>query len=129
MVTWSMVAGAVGVLGSWLGMIYLARGESDHAPEVFWVLGLAALGPAWLIAVWGLLDRMAGRFPDPSMAAWWIISGAAGLAGVLVTDGVVRRLHESGRERPRTRYWFVGLAGSFPAWLIALAGLVWTASR
>lgn len=129
MILWSLVAGMIGILGAWFGMTRLDRGESPHPPEVFWVLGLAALSPAWLIAVWGLLDRTSGRFPDVAVAAWWIISGAAALLGVLLTDAMVRRLRESGRPYPRARYWLVGVGALFPAWCIALLGLLWTSTE
>ena len=126
MIYWSVVAALVGLLGTWFGMTHLNRPESHRPPEVYWVLGLAALCPAWLIAVLGLLGRTKGRFPDVSVAAWWILSGAAALLGVMVTDAMVRRLRESGEPYPPARYWVVGVGSFFPAWCIAMLGVLWT---
>ncbi|MFQ5932404.1 MAG: hypothetical protein ACE5MM_08350, partial [Nitrospiraceae bacterium] len=122
MIYWSVVAGLVGVLGTWFGTIRLERTESHRPPVVFWVLGMAAFAPGWLIAFLGLLGRMTGRFPDMSVAAWWIMSSAAALLGVFVADEMVRRFQESGEQHPRVRYWLVGVGTFFPAWGIALLG-------
>ncbi|MFQ5830699.1 MAG: hypothetical protein ACE5JD_16325 [Candidatus Methylomirabilia bacterium] len=88
MIYWSRVAGLVGVLGTWFGMIHLDRLESPSPSEPYWVLGMAALVLAWIIAVLGLLCRMRGRFPDMSVAVSWMMwSGAivfaAGMALLL----------------------------------------------
>lgn len=88
--------------------------------------GIAAFSPAWIIAVLGLLGRMKGRFPDMSVTVWWLVSGAPALLGVIVTDGLLRRLQDSGRDYPPARYWEVGLGTFFPAWCVALLGLALT---
>jgi len=126
MIYWSLVAFVVGVVATSLAAIRLHRPRPDRPPEVYWVLGLVALCPAWLIAVLGLLGRTKGRFPDMSVAAWWILSGAAALLGVIVTDALVRRLRESGEPYPPARYWVVGVGSFFPAWCIAMLGVLWT---
>lgn len=126
MIYWSIALGVAGVLATWLLMTRLGRKRPDRPPEVYWVLGLAALCPAWLIAVLGLLGHTKGRFPDMSVAAWWILSGAAALLGVIVTDALVRRLRESGEPYPPARYWVVGVGSFFPAWCIAMLGVLWT---
>lgn len=126
MILWSVVAGLIGVLGTWFGVVLLGRPESPRPPEVYWLLGMASLCPAWLITVVGLLGRMSGRFPDMSVAAWWIMSGATAILGVILTDAMVRRLRESGQLYPPARYWLVGLETFFPAWCLALMGLLWT---
>lgn len=126
MIYWSIALGVAGVLATWWLMTRLGRKRPDRPPEVYWVLGIAAFSPAWLIAVLGLLGRMKGRFPDMSVAVWWLVSGAAALLGVIVTDGLLRRLHDSGRDYPPARYWEVGLGTFFPAWCVALLGLALT---
>lgn len=126
MIYWSLIAGLVGVVATRLAVARLDRSASDRPAEVYWVLGMAALCPAWLIAVLGLLGRMKGRFPDISVVQWWILSGAAALLGVIVTDGLVRRLQDSGRRYPPARYWEVGVGAFFPAWCVALLGLLLT---
>jgi len=126
MIYWSVGAGLVGVIGTWFGITRLDRAASHRPLEVYWVVGMAALCPAWLIAVLGLLGRTKGRFPDMSVAAWWILSGAAALLGVIVTDAMVRRLRESGERYRPARYWILGVGTFFPAWCIAVLGLLWT---
>lgn len=124
MIYWSVAAGLVGVLGTWFGIVRLDRQESHRPPEVYWLLGMAALAPAWLIAFLGLLGRMTGRFPEMSIAVWWILSASAAMIGVILTDAMVRRLQESGKAHPGKRYWLVGTGTFFPAWCIALLGLL-----
>jgi hypothetical protein len=123
---WSIVAALVGTLGTWFGMARLDWPKSSRPPELFWVLGMAAVFPSWLVAVLALLGRMTGRFPEVSLAGWWIMSGAALILGVILTDAKVRRLRESGKEYPRARYWVLGVVAFLPAWWIALLGLLWT---
>ena len=61
-----------------------------------------------------------------SIAAWWIMSGAAAVLGVIVADALVRHLRESGQPYSRVRYWLVGVGTFFPAWCIGLLGLLQT---
>ncbi len=122
----SLVAGLVGVLGTWVGLIRLKRSGSRRPAEVYWLLGLGAMFPAWLIAFLGLLGRIAGRFPERSLAAWWILSSAAAVLSVILADAAVRRLRASGEAHRPATYWLVGVATFCPAWAIALAGLLRT---
>ena len=128
MIRWSVTAGVVGVLGTWVGMGRLDGLESRHPPEVFWLLGMTAVFPAWLIAILGLLGRMSGsgRFPEMFVAVWWILSSAAAIAGVILTDAMIRRLRETGQPYPPARYWLIGVGAFLPAWCLALLGLLWT---
>ncbi len=126
MIYWSVAAGLVGVLGTWFGIVRLDRQESHRPPEVYWLLGMAALAPAWLIAFLGLLGRMTGRFPEMFVAVWFILSASAAIAGVILADATVRGLQESGQPYPQAKYWLVGIGTFLPAWCIALLGLVWT---
>ena len=127
MIRWSVIIGLVGVLGTWALTIRLSRTAPSRPPELYWVLGLAALFPAWLIASLGLLGRTAGRFPEMSVAAWWILSSAAAVLGVLLTDEMVRRRRAASERHPPARYWLLGVETFAPAWGIALLGLSWSA--
>ena len=100
-VYWSIVASVVGVPGTWFGLVQLDRRGSQRQREVCWLLGMAALGLAWLIGVLELLNRMTGRIPDVTVAACRILSGAAAVLGVILTDAMVRHLRESGKQYPR----------------------------
>ncbi len=125
-IRWSVIAGLVGALGTRVAMTHLDRSESPRRPEIFWLLGMAALFPAWLVAFLGLLGRVSGRVPDMFVAVWFILSASAAIAGVILADATVRGLQESGQPYPQAKYWLVGIGTFLPAWCIALLGLVWT---
>lgn len=126
MLRWSLVAGLVGVLASWIGLIRLERSGAHRAAEQYWLVGLAALLPAWLIAFLGLLGQVAGRFPERAFFPWWILSSSAAILGVILGDAAVRRLRASGQAYRPARYWVVGVGTFFAAWSIALLGLLWS---
>ena len=121
MIHWSLVAGLVGVVGTRLGLARLDRRGSAQPPEVSWALGLVALLPAWLIAFMGLLGSARDGQPGRSL----LLSVAAALLGVIVTDARVRRLREAGDSGRAARYWLLGVWALLPAWAIALLGHVW----
>ena len=123
---WSLVMGALGVLVTWSVSTHLARRRPPLNRVVFWVLGLAALAPAWLIALVGLLGPLPIGRPGPALEVGFIFSSSAALLGVIVSDAVVRHLRASGREYRPATYWLVGVATLLPAWVIALLGLAWT---
>lgn len=108
-------------------MTRLARRDAARPPEVFWLLGLAALLPAWLIAFVGLLGSETGRLSEKALAAPWILSTAAALLGVIVTDARVQRLRAMSDRCPAARYWLIGVGALLPAWAIALLGRLWAA--
>lgn len=124
---WSVVAGLLGVLGTWVGMIRLTQRQSPPSPVLYWILGVASLLPAWGIAFVGLFGSapVVGR-PEPSLSVPFILSSSAGLLGVILTDAAVRRLHASGQPRRPVTDWLLGVAALAPAWCIALLGLAWT---
>ena len=128
MIKWSILAGLLGVPGTWFGTAHLARRRSDQRPEIHWLLGIAALLPAWLIAFLGLLGLSTGPRPEKALIASWILSSSVALLGVIVTDAVLKRLRESGRNRRPVTYWLLGVAALLPGWGIALLGLVLTAT-
>ena len=126
MIAWSVVAGAVGMLASWGGTAYVSARKRGASPHLYWIPGLAALLPAWLLAFLGLLGPSPAGRPEGSLGVSFIMSSSAALFGIIVTDGAVRRLSASeGGRRPLT-YWRLGLAALLPAWGIALLGLIWT---
>ena len=127
MIHWSVAVGLIGVLGTWivLRIRFCHAAAAPRPPEVYWLLGLAALLPAWLIAVLGLLGRLTGRFPEKPLEAWWILSSSAAILGVILTDGVVRKWREATNASPPARYWLLGMGAFAPAWGIAVLGLLW----
>ena len=124
MISWSIIAGVVGVLGTVGVTMRMARAQPHRSPEPYWLLGLAALFPAWLLAFLALLGRLGGRFPERSVMAWWVLSSAAALVGLILTDRMVRQLRESGRRYPPARYWLLGAGAFLPAWILVLVGLL-----
>jgi hypothetical protein len=118
--------GALGVPVTWFMTAYLARRRPPSNPVVSWVLGLAALGPAWLTAFLGLLGPSPIGRPEAFLKVAFILSSSAALLGVILSDAAVRRLRASGREHRPATYWLLGVAGLFPTWAIALLGLTWT---
>ena len=128
MIKWSVLAGVLGVLGTGVGTTYLSRGSVDRPPTLYWLLGIAALLPAWLIAFLDLLTRSSGPRPEKALIGAWILSSSSALLGVIVTDAVVKRLRESGRDHRSVIFWLLGAAALLPAWGIALFALsmAWT---
>lgn len=128
MIKWSVLAGVLGVLGTGVGTTYLSRGSVDRPPTPYWLLGIAALLPAWLIAFLDLLTRSSGPRPEKALIAAWILSSSLALLGVIVTDAVLMRLRESGRDHRPVACWLLGAVALIPAWGIALFALsmAWT---
>lgn len=126
MIAWSVLIGLVGALATWGAMRSLGARESSQRPHLHWSLGLAALGPAWLIAFVGLLGASPTGRPEASLSAFLHLASAAALLGIILSDGAVRRLRESGRAYRSVTYWLLGGAALVPAWGIALWGLIWT---
>lgn len=120
---WSVATGALGVLVTWL---LATRRQSPSSPVASWILGLAAVGPAWLIAFLGLLGPSSIARPDPSLKVAFIFSSSAALLGIILSDAVVRRFRASGHEHSPATYWLLGVTALLPAWVIALLGLSWT---
>jgi len=115
----SVVVGLVGIVGSWT--LVSRRGPSRRPEAVEWVLGVASLGPAWLVVFWGLLGPSTG-WPQ----AWWIASSGAVLLGVILTDARARRLREAPEVSHPWAQWRLGVMALLPAWIIALIGLGWS---
>ena len=118
----SLVIGLIGVGVSRAGTRRLVRQAPNVDAHVYWVLGLLGLLPAWLVAFLGLLGSSpAGRLRGWSEAAF-ILSSAAALIGVIITEALIRRAGESDWERDRATYWRYGVASLVPAWVISLLG-------
>lgn len=124
MLKWSLVGAVLGVLATAGVGTHLSRRTSQRKPAIFWLLGLTGLAPAWLIAFLGLLGTAPteGR-PELSTSLAWILSSAAALLGLILSDAGLRHLRESGRDHRPLMFWLVGLLTFLPAWGIALLGL------
>jgi hypothetical protein len=91
----------------------------SQRPHLHRSLGLAALGPAWLIAFVGLLGGSPTGRPEAS--SFLHLSSSAALLGIILSDAAVR---QSGRAYRSVTYWLLGGAALVPAWGIALLGLI-----
>lgn len=118
----SLLLGVLGVVAARVGLGCLSARAVDRDPHVYWLLGLVALVPAWLVVFWVLLDPSPKQRAEMVSAESWILSTAAGLIGAILTEGLVRRTSESETNHPPLAYWRLGLFGFAPAWGIALLG-------
>ena len=110
----SFVIAAAGAVLSAAAMFYLRP-----ASRAAWLLGLAALFPAWLSAFLTLIDpasRSAVDIPLPPRA---LLSSGAALLGIIATDYYLRK---SGAAVKALNAWMIGVAALLPAWLMAAVG-------
>jgi hypothetical protein len=122
MSVWSVVLGVVGVCGSGVWILVDSRRGRAYEPQRAWLIGLAALFPAWLLAFLGLLEMASGLGSEVSLPHSALWSSGAGVLGVVLTDAAVRRLSDAGRTDPLLP-WLLGVIGLVPAWGLALLAL------
>ncbi len=120
----SILAALLGLLAIGFGTVLLSRRESPLRPEIYWLLGMAALLPAWLIAFLGLIGLSTSPGTGKATSQLWILSSAAAVLGVIFTDAALRRLREMGRAQRAPIPWFLGVVALLPGWGIALFGLL-----
>lgn len=89
-------------------------------PERYWLVGLAATAPAWIIALTLLLGGLSGDNPDKSLKAFLALSTAGGLLGVIATEFCVRWLKRQAATVPGVLYWFLGTVALLPSWGVIL---------
>ncbi len=124
--TWPVLVGVLGVFGTGAMAAHLSRRASRRDPMQYWLLGLLALLPAWLIAFVSLLGASTGRPSEGAVRIFWILSSSAALLGVIVTDAAVGHVRKPEGARRPLAAWLLGVAAFFPAWGLALLGLTWT---
>ncbi|MGH7767674.1 MAG: hypothetical protein ACREQP_09490, partial [Candidatus Binatia bacterium] len=84
----------------------------------YWLIGLAGLFPAWLIAFLTVIQPASQSAVDVPLPPRALFSSAIGLIGVIATDYVLRRAQQTGRELSSFLSWVMGWAALIPAWLI-----------
>jgi hypothetical protein len=119
MTKFSIVLGVLGLFATGVVLQYLSRQVSNWRPRHYWLLGLMALLPAWLIAFLGLLPSSVGpeRCPLPRSA---LLCSVTALFGVIFTEMAVRQLDKRGYSFCSFIFWLLGVAGLVPAWVLAL---------
>lgn len=111
----SLVIVVIGLFASGVAALYMRGREPRH----YWLLGLAGLFPAWLIAFLTVIQPASQSPVDVPLPPRALFSSAAGLIGVIATDYFIRRAQARGGElRPFTG-WISGVIALMPAWLIA----------
>ncbi len=126
---WSLLAGLLGSAATWLATRRFCQTRPCRPLELYWLLGMAGLVPAWLLAFLGLLGSFTGRRPDMALGAFWILSSATTLLGAIVTSDILVGRRESGRRDHPVTGWLLGLTAIGPAWALALLGqlvMAWT---
>lgn len=114
----AIVVAALGLGASGALLCYWTRKGAPKPERHFWLLGLAALFPAWLVAFLSLLpEPAAAQMRLPKRA---LFSSAAGLLGIIATDYLVRATQKKGAPFPAWVHWLLGLVSLVPALLIAL---------
>lgn len=118
--SWGSVV--VGILGLVVTAVALGRlsGKAGLGPRCYWALGLAALFPAWLLALLALLGQAPLDNPQYPLPRSVIFSSGSALIGAIAADFIARRLQGSGKALPPVAYWLLGLAALIPAWCLAL---------
>lgn len=112
--TLSIWVGVIGIVGGALATACLR--DRLGKPERYWLVGLAATAPAWIIALMVLLGGISGENPDKGMKALLALSTAGGLLGVIVTEFCVRWLKARPAAAPAAVYWFLGTVALMPSW-------------
>ena len=123
MIYWSILIGIFGIIGTAGVLNYLKRREYPKVVECSWLVGLAALAPACLLAVLSLLGNTATDVIDTPLPRSVLITSAAALLGVIFTDYFNRRLLASDNRPGSTTLWLLGVVAFVPSWIIALWAL------
>jgi uncharacterized membrane protein (GlpM family) len=110
----SLIVGVVGVLASAVAAIFL----KDRPPRHYWLLGLASLFPAWLIAFLTVIQPASQSAVDVPLPPRALFSSAVGLMAIIATDYLLRQSERTGRVFTPVVCWWIGLGALVPAWLI-----------
>jgi hypothetical protein len=111
----SLIVGVVGILASAVATIFL----KDRSPRHYWLLGLASLFPAWLIAFLAVISPASQSPVDVPLPPRALLSSAIGLIGIIATDYFLRQAQQSGRVFTPLAWWIIGTSALAPAGLIA----------
>jgi len=115
----SLIVGVVGVLASAVATIFL----KDRPPRHYWLLGLASLFPAWLIAFLTVIQPASQSAVDVPLPPRALLSSAVGLMAIIATDYLIRQSERTGRVFTPVVCWWIGLGALVPAWLMAAVNL------
>jgi uncharacterized membrane protein (GlpM family) len=114
----SLIIAFIGVLASGAALLFLKSKEPRH----YWLLGLAALFPGWLVAFLAVIDPASQSRVEVPLPPRALLSSAAGLVGVIATDYFIRRAQARGGELHPLTCWIGGVIALLPSWLIVAMG-------
>ena len=120
MIHWSVLIGILGIIGTAGVLTYLVKRDFREVVEYSWLLGLAALAPAWLVSILALLGQSPLQVIDTPLPRSVLISSATALLGVIFTDFLNRRLQAKDVTPRWMTLWLLGVVSFIPAWMIAL---------
>jgi uncharacterized membrane protein (GlpM family) len=115
----SLILAVVGVLASAAARIFL----KDRPPRHYWLIGLATLFPAWLVAFLAVISPASQSPVDVPLPPRALFSSSVGLMGIIATDYLLRQSEQTGRVFTPVVCWLIGLGALIPAWLIAAVNL------
>jgi hypothetical protein len=118
----SVFLALLGVVASRVSLASLTKDDASRDPHAYWILGMCALLPAWLVAFVGLLGSQPDVRPRLVSGVAFMLSVAAGLVGVIATEARVRETGDSVEARHATRLWRLGALAFVPAWVVVLIG-------
>ncbi len=121
--SWSVALGVFGIFAAWGALASLGRRGPDSKPQHCWLIGIAGLFPAWLIAFLTLLQPATQGSAEVPLPPQALLSSGVGLGGVIVTDYLLRRAQKSGRAVSPLVSWCLGVVALIPACLIAWVSL------
>ena len=104
---------------SGVALICLQGKVPDWRAQHYWILGIAGLFPAWLVAFLSVLQPASQSAVDVPLPPRALFSSAAGLMGIIAADYLLRRVQQSGRVLRPVTCWIIGWGALVPAWLIA----------
>jgi hypothetical protein len=119
--TWSLLLGLAGVVGTGAFLQFLRKKDPERKLQHYWILGLLALFPAWLIAFLTVIEPATEQAVDVPLPPPALFSSGAGLLGIIATDYLLRR-----RQKPGTTpfiWWALGWLALVPAWVVLLLSL------
>ena len=111
-------------LSIWVGVFGVLAGalvsgcfrDRLRKPERYWLVGLAAAAPAWIIALTVLLGGLSGENPDKGMKALSRALDRRRPSGRHRHEFCVRWIKARTVAAPGVAYWFLGTAALLPSW-------------
>lgn len=109
------------IIGVVVSGLWAMFGRQFVSVERYWLLGIAAMGPAWLVSLLTFLTGLAAG--EKSLRIYLVGASAAALLGVIGTEYWVRRSVSRATPWHWVLYWAMGAASLVPSWSVLLKGI------